>query len=144
MMTLEFLDMGRAPNGSTNFKISRGNLIIGAINFLIGKHCILHKRLQNDTPCFSIWFYGSAANQNLQNICQDESNCIINIEINNNKYTLNFTDSSALPASNDKGVWGITFPWRNPENVGAVGKEGMWPMPKAGDKVTISITQSQN
>ena len=140
---------GPKPNGSTIFKISSRNLIIGAINFMIGKRCQASHpgwspAIQNDTPCFSIWFYGSATNQYLQDICQDEGDCIINIEINNQKYTLNFTDSYAFPVSEEKGVWGITFPWRNPENVGARTDDGKWPMPKAGDKVTISITQSQN
>ena len=87
-----------------------------------------------------MWFYGSATNQYLQSVCQDTGTCIINMEINNKKYKLKFTDFS-LPVSSEAGTWGITFPWRNPENVGSSTKYGKWPMPKAGDKVTISITQ---
>ena len=134
---------GKSITENPSFKISDEKLIIGAINFIASKHCTL----SNNTPCFSIWFYGSATNQNLQSICQNLGDCSINIKIKDETHILNMNDISGKSIVSDKGLWGATFYWKNPENIGTEGKEGkegMWPMPKAGDKVTISITQSTN
>ena len=96
---------GKSITENPSFKISDEKLIIGAINFIASKHCTL----SNNTPCFSIWFYGSATNQNLQSICQNLGDCSINIKIKDETHILNMNDISGKSIVSDKGLWGATF-----------------------------------
>jgi hypothetical protein len=118
--------------GNPSFKLSGGNLKISAINFITRKQCFPNDAGDN-TPCFSIWL---STNQNLKSICQDLGDCSINLEIKGIPHILNMRGAKLIRGQN------VLFYWRNPDNVGTKGRQGMWPMPKAGDNVKISIISS--